>query len=524
MRARIISKEEPLEEPFFSAQEKFKEIEAMLSSGEMMNKEHSEIESYLKTEGFELLRRIMQAHLDLRSEQEERTEVKDANEVSRTRVRPTERKLEALFGTVGIGRLGYSKHGLSSLHPLDAALNLPPDLYSHGIRRLVSEQASKESFSEVVSTISGLSGAEVAKRQVEELVRRSAVDFDAFYATRSVQTQAEVAETGSVLVVQTDAKGVVMRKEDLREATRKAALARTQKMSKRLSRGEKRNAKRMAQVASVYTIEPYVRTPEQIMSQLAPVHKAETERPKPEQKRVWASLEQSAEQVIGAAFEEAARRDPGREKTWAAVVDGNKPQLDLLKAFALRYGVVLTIVLDLIHVLEYLWRASYVFNERESQEAQEWVSARLLEILRGNSSLVAAGIRRSATLRGLTRKQRVSADDCADYLLDYGPYLRYDEYLAQGLPIASGVIEGACRYLVKDRMDLTGARWGLNGAEAVLKLRSLRASSDFEEYWRFHQQRELERNHKSKFANGQFPVQPPLAINQNKRARLRLVK
>ena len=103
---------------------------------------------------------------------------------------------------------------------------------------------------------------------------------------------------------------------------------------------------------------------------------------------------------------------------------------------------------------------------------------------------------------------RSPADDCANYLLKYGPYLRYDQYLAAGLPIASGVIEGACRHLVKDRMDLTGARWGLKGAEAVLKLRSLRASSDFDEYWQFHLQMELERNHKTKYADGRLPSQP----------------
>src|SRR5262249_27739858 len=150
----------------------------------------------------------------------------------------------------------------------------------------------------------------------------------------------------------------------------KAAEVSHQKMSKRLSRGEKRNRKRMAQVASVYTVAPYLRTPAEIVNQLQPIREAEIKRPRPEQKRVWASVEQSAEEVIEAAFEEADKRDPKREKQWVAVVDGNEPQLDSLKANALNQGVVLTIVLDLIHVIEYLWRASYVFNERESAEAQ----------------------------------------------------------------------------------------------------------------------------------------------------------
>ena len=515
MRAAIVAEEEP----FFSAKEKFHEIEVMLSSREMMNKEHSEIESYLKTEGFELLRRMMQAHLDLRREQEQRVEVIDVKGITMTRARLSERDIETLFGTVRAGRLAYSKKAMVSLHPLDGQLNLSQDLYSHGVRRLVAEQISKESIDEVVNSISKLSGATVAKRQVEELAQRAAADFDSFYATRSVKKPAEVAQSAPLLVIQTDGKGIVMRKEDLREVTRKAAEVSRQKMSKRLSRGEKHNRKRMAQVASVYTIEHYKRTPEQIVNQLQPVRETETERPKPEQKRIWASVEKSAGEVIEAAFEEAHKRDPKREKNWVAVVDGNKPQLDQLKAFAIKYGVTLTIVLDLIHVIEYLWRASYVFNERETPEAEQWVSDRLLEILRGNSSLVAGGIRRSATLRELKAEERLPADDCADYLIDYGPHLHYDQYLAKGLPIATGVIEGACRHLVKDRMDLTGARWGLKGAEAVLKLRSLRSSGDFDEYWQFHLRMELQRNHKCKFFYGRLPAQKPMRLTP-----LRLVK
>ena len=113
-------------------------------------------------------------------------------------------------------------------------------------------------------------------------------------------------------------------------------------------------------------------------------------------------------------------------------------------------------------------------------------------------------MRRSTTLRELSNKQRDAVDTCADYLLKRQSYLRYDVFLAHGFPIATGVIEGACRHLVKDRMDLTGARWRLKRAEAVLKLRSLRSSGDFEAYWHFHKQQELQRNHLSRYADPLF--------------------
>ncbi|MDI7268178.1 MAG: hypothetical protein QME96_09310, partial [Myxococcota bacterium] len=185
-----------------------------------------------------------------------------------------------------------------------------------------------------------------------------------------------------------------------------------------------------------------------------------------------------------------------------------------------------TIVLDVIHVLEYLWKAAFAFHKDGTPEAEAWVSERLLQVLRGKSSDVAAGIRRSATLRELSADKRKPADKCAGYLLKYAPYLRYDRYLDQGLPIATGVIEGACRYLVKDRMDITGARWRLNGAEAVLRLRSLRASGDFDEYWAFHEARERERNHAARYAAGAVPaLRHP--VNQRTRrdgSRLHLVR
>jgi hypothetical protein len=165
-----------------------------------------------------------------------------------------------------------------------------------------------------------------------------------------------------------------------------------------------------------------------------------------------------------------------------------------------RHGVTVIIIMDLIHVLEYLWDAAHCFFKLGDEAAEQWVGERALEILRGNAGQVAGEIRRKATKLNLEKAKRKNADKCASYLVKHKKYLRYDEYLAEGFPIATGVIEGACRYLVKDRMDLTGARWGLENAEAVLKLRALRASGDLDEYWDFHRAEELKRHHRSRYA------------------------
>jgi len=208
------------------------------------------------------------------------------------------------------------------------------------------------------------------------------------------------------------------------------------------------------------------------------------------------------------------------------LVDGNKKQLRLLKEQATAFAVTLIIIIDFIHVLEYLWKASHVFYQAGDLRCEQFVSERLLLVLHGKSSQVADEIQRMATDRDVAKKNREAVDTCASYLRTYQEYLHYDQYLAQGLPIATGVIEGACRYLVKDRMDITGARWGLSGAEAVLRLRSLRVSGDFDEYWSHHEKREQERNHSSKYKNGLPPLRDDgaKAVSPKIRGHLRLVK
>ena len=317
------------------------------------------------------------------------------------------------------------------------------------------------------------------------------------------------------MVTTYDQKGIVVRTEDLREATRKAAEQRAHTYETRLSPGEKQDTKRMAAVAAVYTIAPHVRTPEEILPMRPIPVEDRTPRPKPENKRVWASLVEDSRHVINAGFEEALRRDPGKTKDWVALVDGNRDQLRFLRTCKRRFGVTVTIIMDFIHVLEYLWKAAHAFFGKGNPASEVWVRRRGLEILRGKAGFVAGGMRRSATLRGLRGRARKAVDKAARYLLKHKRYLRYDVYLAKGYPIATGVIEGACRHLLVDRLDITGARWGLLGAEAVIKLRALRSSGDFEEYWSFHESQERHRNHASKYSGGRIPkVHDPLCHPQ----------
>ncbi|MDE0217923.1 MAG: ISKra4 family transposase [Spirochaetaceae bacterium] len=336
--------------------------------------------------------------------------VVDAQGTERTRTRRQRRELETIFGTVSVERTGYGAEGHASLHPLDAQLNLPDERYSLEVRRRAALEASKNSFDETVRTLREYTGAQVGKWQVEELAERAAQDFDAFYEQRHQQaaedqptehqsdteapqaTATAALPADALLVITSDGKGVLMHRQDLRPATRTASeRSAGTKMGTRLSKGEKRNRKRMSTVAAVYAVAPHVRTPAQMLAVLSRDEAAEPNkrRPRPQHKRVWASVAQEPREVLKEAFREATERDPQHDRRWVVVVDGNETQLDIFEDLAEQHGVTLTIVLDIFHVLGYVWKAGHALEAEGSTALEQWVLHRLGRILEGRPSATA---------------------------------------------------------------------------------------------------------------------------------------
>jgi len=463
---------------------------------------HDQLEDRLDVEGRALLRQLFQDHLQLRALREGRVDVADADGVRRTRVETGHtRELATIFGQVHVARLAYRTPGQPNLHPADGMLNLPPEKHSHGLRRLAAIEATRGSFDDAVTAIARSTGQHLGKRQVQDLAGRGAVDFDAFYTRRHVPT----GEPGDVLVLSCDGKGVVMRPDALRRATAQAAAKSAPKLQTRLSKGEKRNRKRMAEVGAVYDTTPATRPPADIFPDRDQQPAKPTPAPVARNKWLVASIVDNAASVVGQIFDEADRRDPTHRRTWVALVDGNNHQIDRINAEAKTRAVPVTIVIDFVHVLEYLWKATWCFHPEGDPAAEAWVRRHAGNILAGKATRVAGAIRRAATKAGLQPPRRAGADTCAAYLTNKRAYLDYPTALQRGWPIATGVIEGACRHLVKDRMDLTGARWGLDGAEAILKLRALRSNGDFDEYWRYHLDREQQRVHQARYLNNAIP-------------------
>ena len=193
------------------------------------------METFAEKSGREWARLLLEEHFALRAALEQRVPVVGADGVERDSVRDSQRHLETVVGTVTVPRKAYQATGREDLHPMDAALNLPPELFSHGVQKMVSKEIARASFDEVVALVSDYSGAQIAKRQVAELIVRGALDFDAFYELR----KSELVAIGDLLVISTDGKGIVVRHEDLREATRRAAEQSTHKIETRLTPGEK---------------------------------------------------------------------------------------------------------------------------------------------------------------------------------------------------------------------------------------------------------------------------------------------
>ena len=384
------------------------------------------------------------------------------------------------FGAIAVDRMTYGRPGYECLAPLDEQLGLPARSYSYPVQQMIATGVARGPYAEAAKNLIESTGLHVATANIDAVVRDVAVDFDDFYSTCVPPPS---AVTGPILVAAVDGKGVPIRQAP-----------RSPPKSKRLKPGEKPGRKNEARVAAVYTIQPHERSIEDILREhrRSPV-KLVGQRPRPEFKRVWARLEKTKDQTFQAVGEEMMRRDPDRSKTWVVVVDGDLALLRRAMSILGKLNPRLIVILDLYHVLEYLWKAAHAFCGEQGKSAESWVTDRLRMLLSGQVSDVARGMRQSATKLGLKGSKRAAVDQAADYFLRRKKFMRYDQYVAAGLPIGSGAAEGACRNLICDRLERTGMSWTRLNAEAVLKLRALELSGDTADYWKFHINREQER-------------------------------
>jgi hypothetical protein len=471
-----------------------------LTGPEAAGMSFDDVEQRVMTQGRELLQKVIQHVMDAQAAAEPRlAAVADAAGVPRTRAeRGHARTVISQVGPVVIRRMAYRAPGQPNLHPRDAALNLPPRRYSWQVQQAVVEYVLAGAYEQAQRFVAAATGITIGKQQLEQITAEAAADAAGFYpalAREQERQQQGRGQPAGPLAISADGKGVAMRPESRRRRT-KAPGKRVRNFEKRAGTGEK-GCKRMAQTGCVFDISPVPRTPEQVMASGAGGGKKA-----PRSLRRWYTIDIAADraETTGAIFDEAERRDPRHERAWVALVDGDNHQISLIQGQAADRGIDLVILIDFIHVQEYLWKAGWCFHAPRDPAIETWVTAQGLDILHGRAAQVAARIRQLAEDHPPDGPEHAKIiRKTLHYLQAKQPYLDYPRALAAGWPIATGVIEGACRHLVQDRMGITGARWSTPGAQAILWLRAIRANGDLDTYWNWHIQQERQRNHLSRY-------------------------
>ncbi len=418
------------------------------------------------------------------------------------------RTYRSIFGEFTLHRVAYGTRASQKLDcmPLDSRLQLPQSVFSYVLQDWNQQLSVENPYGQVNRVLGKLLGF---VQPVDSLERITVQAAETVAAWREAKAFPKAEEEGAYLVVSADGKGVPIRRS-LDEPTICAHVRK---------RGPKPNRKKMAVVGSVYTVDAVPRTPEEVVESLfrLPQERAgkrEHPRAKPCGKHVRAALSRAldgqavnaTEEVIGWLAEQAERRHPRAGMKTLVLMDGQPSLWEAVSRHIARDKRV--DILDLLHVTPRLWEAAHLFCPEGSQAALGFVKERLLRVLRGEVSTVIGGLRQMGTKRRLKGKRRERLDKVCNYLQKNQSRMRYDQYLAAGYPIASGVIEGACRHFVKDRMERAGMRWTVDRAQAMLDLRSTYLNGDWDEFTAFRIRRETQRlyPHREIVAANTWPI------------------
>jgi len=343
----------------------------------------------------------------------------------------------------------------------------------------------RDSFGEAAISLKNLLGLDIKQSRFEVVNRQSINDYDEFYENK--QLPAPESE-GQIQVMSFDGKGVSVIKKE------------AAKIQARLGKGEKRQKKKEAMVGIDYTIDRKVRTAEEVAENLVYPEQARKKREEKKKQGVstpairaknirrLASLERSKREVMDEIISDARNRDPDNKRPWVVVMDGALGLWNLL--ISILTGVNWVGILDIIHVVEYLWKVGNALHGEKTPQARKWVYDHLLSILQGRIGSVIGGLKQTLSKRKLKAGQRKVLKETITYFENHREWMRYDEYLRAGYPIGSGVVESTCGHTVKKRMEGTGRWWSIEGAESTLLLRSIYTSNDWNAHWQAHMRME----------------------------------
>jgi len=388
------------------------------------------------------------------------------------------REYISIFGSLPIPRTCYRRIGEPGIFPLDEEVNLPERAYSYYLQEWMNLLSIDHPFQEGAKRLNKLFGCSLAERSMVNVSREGSGDYDEYYAQKQPP---EPKDEGELHVVSFDGKGVPMIKSE------------AAKIQAKLGKGEKRLKKKEALVGVSYTVNRKERTSQELAKKLVnpeehrmhQVKKEMEDEPKGRNMRRFASVQRSKKEVMETIEKDAEIRDPSKSKPLIVLMDGALGLWNLVMVLFAGWKEK-TYILDIIHVRDYLWDASNALHEEGSPAGRNWVEERLKQILDGGVGYVIGGLKQIITKRDLKGNKRKALQKAITYFESHREWMKYDEYLAAGMPVATGVVESACSSVVKKRMEGEGKRWSIDGAESILLLRSLSKSDDYEKYWRFH--------------------------------------
>lgn len=467
----------------------FELVLSMVTSAAKEKCTADQIERHLFQQLLRLGAGLMQLFFDMRSQDAPRKEA--VNQAGERLAYHSEKSRDyyTIFGELEISRPYFYRKGAGGYSPLDGELGLGEDSYSDFLRELHEELGVYIPFGQEVSILERLLGIALSKRCVQAFIGSDAAEVTAYYEQKPAPP---VEEEGSILVVQADGKGIPI----IRGSANKDKV--------RLKRGEARSKKKAVTATALYTIQPATRTVAEVVGSLleeAPAtEKKPSPRSRPQHKQLWGTLAGKAA-ALDRLQEEVAKRMGSHIQHRVMLCDGDKS----LQAHLRQRFPDFSLILDFIHAYEYLWQVASALYGQDSPDRQTWVLAHTSTLLNGQAQALATHFRQLAQEKGRTAGQRKILQKVARYYEHNQAYMDYATYLQQGWPIASGVIEGVCRHFVKDRLELSGMRWSLAGAENLLHLRAVAENDDWQAYHRFRKQQRQQRLYQSAWPQ-EFPL------------------
>jgi len=455
--------------------------------------DHGDREKAIAESGRELQRQLLESTFTIDCAREERAAplISAAGIRHGTIERGCARGVVSIFGPVRARRMAYRNTREANLYPADARWILPEDPYSMGMRALAAYHLAEGGYGQALEVIAARTGVTAGRAQLAGIAGDLAGWVDEFYDQRAFAADTDLPDS-DVIMMQADGKGIAMRPEHRASAGKDSDAAHP-------------GIKKMAEIVAVADFTPAVRDPEDIAA--PPARRKAHPGPQARDKWVAASITDIIEDMIGVAFNEAERRDPYGIRQRVFLVDGNKQQLTAIAEHARARGLKVPVFIDFIHVSGYLGKAAAALHPGDPQAAREWADGQRLRVLHGRAKAVAATLA-SVAARARAKNSRLDltdVDKAVTYLTNNHQHMRYDKALAAGWPIATGMIEGACRFVIEDRFGITGARWSPDGADVILKLRALVVNGDLDDFMAYYKQRYLEDIHLTRYDPASIP-------------------